>query len=156
LKINKKSIFILLITFLILTFLGFLREYVFEGINEFLGQLYYHYENPKIRKGLSIFEKFDYWELYYIKFVLTGLFASLYFLITYFSLKLIFTSKKTLLFTLVYFLGIFSFAFIFYLMAYLGTPEKFYMVSRRLAEFVQSPLALMILFPALLISEKKS
>lgn len=119
-----------------------------------MGQLYYQYENPKIRPGLGLFANFSYWELYYIKFGLTALFAALYFVATYFPLKFIFNTKKAFQFTSIYFLGIFSLAFGFYLLAYLGTPEKFYMVSRRLAEFVQSPLALMILFPALLISDK--
>lgn len=154
-QLKKSSLFYLVAGFVILTFLGFVREYVFEGINEYLGQLYYNYEKPTIRKGLEIFTYFSYWPLYYLKFALTFFFTVIYFFISYFFLKMIFVGHlKIGFFTAIFFSTVFSFSLAFYFFSFLGSPETFYNISRRLAEIVQSPMAFMLLFPAFLLMQK--
>ena len=144
----------LLVGFLSLITLGFLREYIFEGINAYLGALYYQHENPSARFGLGIIEHLDYWQLFYLKFPLTLITALLFFLISYLSLKKAFTSLPVFLYTSIFFGIVFLLSLTFYGLAYLMLPEKMYNVSRRLAEFIQSPLALMVLYPAFLILSK--
>lgn len=150
---HKSHLWVLLGFFCLIT-LGFLREYVFEGINAYLGQLYYKHEHPEARFGLGIIEHLDYWQLFYLKFPLTLITAFLFFGISYLSLKKAFSNLPVFQYTALFFGVVFGLSLTFYGLAFLTLPENMYNVSRRLAEFIQSPLALMVLYPAFLILSK--
>ena len=136
--------------------LGFFREFLFESIN---GQLYYLWKeetNPYLPKSLYFIENISYWNLYYTKFILILLFSILYLFGSLLLIKLFFKERLYRKFTLFFFGGIFLLtALIFALGFAFGAEHEAYGISRKLIEFIQSPLACFFLIPAFALYKKE-
>lgn len=136
--------------------LGFFREFLFESIN---GQLYYLWKeetNPYLPKSLYFIENISYWNLYYTKFILILLFSILYLFGSLLLIKLFFKERLYRKFTLFFFGGIFLLtALIFALGFPFGAEHEAYGISRKLIEFIQSPLACFFLIPAFALYKKE-
>lgn len=89
-----KSGFKYLIFIALFAILGFSREFLFVNINNQLYAIYYGHPNLHLPQSLSFLMKLDYSTMYYGKYVLTVLYFFLYFVTTYFAVKLICDTKK--------------------------------------------------------------
>jgi len=136
--------------------LGFFREFLFENIN---GQLYYLWKeesNPYLPKSLFFLDYISYWNLYYGKFILILLFSILYLYGSLVLVKLFFKERLYRKFTMFFFGGIFLLAaLIFALGIPFGAEHEAYGISRKLIEFIQSPLAGFFLIPAFALYKKE-
>ena len=136
--------------------LGFFREFLFESIN---GQLYYLWKeetNPYLPKSLYFLENISYWNLYYAKFILILLFSILYLFGSLLLIKLFFKERLYRKFTIFFFGGIFLLAALIFALGFpFGVKHEAYGISRKLIEFIQSPLACFFLIPAFALYKKE-
>ncbi len=97
----RKSLWIVL--FLLVFWLaGYLREWFFVSVNDLIFYKYHEQVNPRpLNSLLLLLNRLDYTTLYYGKYVLTFLFAGLFFGLQY-SLLYLIRSDKVLRKTLVY------------------------------------------------------
>lgn len=140
----------------LLTLLGFLREFVFENINFQIYKLWYGAEEYSLPPALSFFNSWEADSLYNLKFPLTLLAILLYFGIAHVTVRFYFKERKMLLLNLgahVLFCviggGFFAYGLIF------DQYDQGYHFSRIFLDFVQSPLLLMIVLPACKLLENK-
>lgn len=128
--------------------LGFYREFVFVNINEQLFALWYE-EESRASKWIPFIHSVDYYPLYYAKWVLTVLFAGLFYWVTGLILRLIFQKsfwKVLLAIYSVLFIGAGLALGIGYL---IDAFERSYIIARFLMGIAQSPLILMIMIPGI-------
>lgn len=78
----------------VFAFLGFSREFVFVNINNQLYKTYYKNNDILISKSLTFLSKYNYETLYYIKYPLTILYFTVYFIVSFYSVKIICDNKK--------------------------------------------------------------
>lgn len=132
--------------------LGFLREFLFESINTHLYYLWREQSNPYLPKSLSFLAYFDYWSLYYTKFMLILVFTVIYFFGSILVVKQYFSERIFTRFTFLFFAGIFILSALIFGLGYVfGAGHEAYGISRKLIEFIQSPLACFFLIPAFLL-----
>lgn len=74
--------------------LGFGREFVFVNINNQLFNLYYSRHDTPIPASLNWITGMSYADLYYFKYLLTLVCALLYFLCTFYAVKVLSGEKK--------------------------------------------------------------
>lgn len=145
----KRRISILLL-FLSLFALGFGREFVFERLNEVLGNKYAGYEIDYIYSFSRWLNQFDYWSLYYSKWILTVLASLFYLSISLLTLWLWYKNAKYLRIALYFFVGIYSLSVVLFGIGWLtGSIDQGYKFTRMTLEIVQSPLLVMFLIPSL-------
>jgi len=162
-KLSPSSILYLSILAILIIALGFLRLFLFENINYHLQFLYYHMERSYMAESLNFLRSFTYDELYEIKWALTILFSLTYLLFTCLVIKLLFRGRKYVLWTIYIFSAIIFISFAFYALGLLINYDlQFtdqsrigYRLARICMGVVQSPLPLMILIPAFMLSEKR-
>ncbi len=134
---------------LLLFFLGFFREFLFENINSHLYYLWKGENNPNLPSSLLFLQNFEYWTLYYAKFFLIAVFTGIYLLVSILLVSQFFREKAFRNITIAFFIGVFAFSGIIFSVGYLlGSGHEAYGISRKLIEFVQSPLACFFLIPA--------
>ena len=75
-------------------FLGFTKEFLFVNINNQLYKTYYKNNDILISKSLTFLSKYSYETLYYIKYPLTIIYFILYFMVSFYSVKIICDNKK--------------------------------------------------------------
>lgn len=135
---------------------GYLRDSIFKSMNALLRawDLDQDYYLPRF---LSFLENYEYNTIVNLKWVLTLLFSFLYLLFSVIAVKLIFDNRKYLKITFFTYIGIIIFSGLFILLGYIfnGTSEKMYEFARYLMGMAQSPVLLMILIPAFILSEKE-
>lgn len=147
-----KVSFRIVLSILVLLGLGFFRDYVFVNINYQLYKLYYADSETQLPYLLRMLEGFNYSQLYYFKYVLTGFFLLLYVLSTLWCLNSCLPQRSntklivSIFFTVTVFAGLLYFSG-----ALFGNAAKGYQAARALLGFLQSPLPFMFLFPALLL-----
>jgi len=130
----------------IILLLGFLREYLFANIN----WIFLTLTNGRKNAARNEFQFLMDWEISKIivlKWILTFLFSFLFFLITYFIVKIYF-QKKEFNHTVIYtFVGLFIISSILFTIGEIfGVYEILYSIIRTIMGMVQSFMPLMILF----------
>lgn len=127
--------------------LGFLRDFVFVYTNLILYNKL-HNESFPIANPISLMNSWDYYSVYYMKFVFTFICVVLYLFIGHRIISILFHNPLLnriyfAIFILVFFVSgiIFSFGLL------TNEAEKYYGLSRELLGFIQSPLPLMLLIP---------
>ena len=155
-KLSSLSILYLSILAILIIALGFLRLFFFENINLHLQFLYYDLERSYMAESLYFLRSFTYDELYEIKWALTILFSLIYLLFTCLVIKLLFHVRKYVLWTIYIFSAIIFISFVLYISGYIINQDAIgYRLARICMGVVQSPLPLMILIPAFMLSEKR-
>lgn len=135
-----------LVTALVL--LGALRDFIFVNINFQLDFLWRDLAASKTHSMFEFLNNFSYWEIYYAKFGLTGLFSLIYLVATLLVIRLMFTVKKYRKYTIYLFGGIFLISLLLFGGGYLfGNPHFGYDLARNFMGIIQSPIPAMILVP---------
>ena len=135
-----------------LILLGAFRDFVFVNINY---QLIYLLKDQAFSKAHSFFdflEGYDYWTIYYWKFIITGIFAVLYLFFTWSIVKVLFNNKSYQKYTVYLFGGVFVISLLLFGLGYLFGDGHFgYEIARQFMEVIQSPIAAMVLVPIFLL-----
>ncbi|MEQ9187365.1 MAG: hypothetical protein RLP15_06485 [Cryomorphaceae bacterium] len=130
--------------------LGFYREFIFVHINEQLFALWYD-EPSRASDMIPFLKSTDYYTLYYSKWALTVLFASLFYVSVGGVLKLIFQTTYWKELGIVY-AFLFGVAGIALGIGYLSNNiDDTYTVARFFMGIAQSPILLMLMIPAILL-----
>ncbi len=150
-----KALKIILII-LIYAVLGFSREYLFENINIKLFYLWRNETDPIMDEALPFLNQYSYWTLYWLKWVLTGIYTLLYLGAALLIIKLLF-KPGYYRYVLVSYAIVIAVALLTFLSGYLfQTVNSNYAITRQLMEWLQSPIMMFILIPAFLLAEKQS
>lgn len=145
---TKKYFFYTSLIFLFIV-LGFMRDFIFINLNYQMGKLYYKDYNFILPEPLYFLNNFTYQGLIYLKWILTGIFFILYFLVTVLSIKRIFNNKKYIKLSIgFYFILTVVAALVYLIGAVFFNSERAYNLSLFFTHMIQSPLVLMILIPA--------
>ena len=131
---------------------GFIRDFIFVRINWQLGYLN-SIGNEDSRFPLQEFlSSFSYDQLYIGKWILTGIFTILYFVMTCVLVHLIFNNRTHLRITLYSYGLLLLTAVISYGLGWaLGEVQKGYEFARIFMHLSQSPVIVMVLIPALML-----
>ena len=130
--------------------LGFLREFIFVHINAHLFALWY--EEPSEATDLIPFMKqMDYYPLYYSKWILTVVFAVLFYAATAGVLKVIFNRYFWRELGAIYIVLLVFAGFAMSIGALLNATDEAYTIARFLMGIAQSPLLLMVMIPGVLL-----
>ena len=156
---SKKSIrfaISILCIIILLVLLGYLRDSVFKSVNALL-RAWDNDQDYYLPSPLSFLENYEYDTLVNIKWLLTLIFSLIYFVIGIFSLRLVFGDNRYLGLLITAYLSVIvlSVMFIGTGMLFSGVSAKMYQFARYLMGMAQSPIILMILIPALKLSEKE-
>ena len=153
-KIKYRFYIALIITLLII---GFVRDYLFVNLN-YQASLAYYKQKPdyEISGFLAFIQNWSYTKLYYSKWILTFLFAFLYGLVAFLSVRFVFKSKLYNRVTLFIYIAIFVISLMAFGIGYVtNNYSKGYSIARQLMGWLQSPVVLMILMPALFLNNNE-
>jgi hypothetical protein len=151
-KTKNKIIAVVLI--LVLIALGFFREYLFVNINVVLYNKL-NGETYTVVPILSFFEGFSYNSVYACKWIFTGLFSLLFFLLQAELLKRIFAEKNIVKWLLYFYLVLILLAILAFGTGYIsGNLESGYRFSRMFMGILQSPVPLMFMIPVGILKRK--
>jgi hypothetical protein len=138
---------------LLFGFTGYLRERFFEHMNIIIHSVYFHEDayaeiHSQVPVLMKPFLTWSYPALYYSKYLFTLAWTAIFFLISYFTIKIITKNKKLLRFlfyayALLLGLAALSMAFGYFVNQRLNEDE--YTLSRWLLGVAQSPLICLIL-----------
>ncbi len=147
----------LLLLLAVLFFLGWLRDYFFLNMNDQLYKLYFSGYEFRLPVPLRWMERFPYKELYYLKYFITIVFSVLYFILTWFGLKVFFPKRKQLLKEMIIvYAGLGLIAAIPMIFALFGGSFRAaYGFSRMVIGIMHSPLIFMLSFPAMFLQGKE-
>jgi hypothetical protein len=149
----RKAVFLLLLIALFLT-CGFLRDFVFLAVNEQTRIAYYHSPDSFLPHSMKFLEPLSYSALYYLKWLLTLVFAMLFMGLTIAFVYLFFPNRTYLSWTLYVYGGVMALAGVFWLGGYLvHSSEKGYIISRFLMGLEEGPVMLMLLIPGFRLFE---
>lgn len=133
---------------------GFVREFVFLNINEQLAFLYYGHETSNMSWVLGFLGVLTYDQLYWFKWLLTPVFATVFCFETMLSLKQLFGDAHAKE-TLALFVGLLALsAVLFGGFWVFGDIVGGYTQARFLMGLAQSPFPLMLLIPAILLKKR--
>jgi hypothetical protein len=150
----KTAIFVIILLFLVVG-TGFLRDYLFKSVNALLKAWDYD-QDYYLPAPLSFLENYEYNTLVNLKWLMTLIFSIIYLFISIFSLKLIFHDHRYRRLCIYTYAAIILLSGLFIGWGMIaGKPEKMYEFARYLMGMAQSPIVLMILIPALKLSEKE-
>ena len=150
-KLSSKILLALLA--IVIVYCGFFREYVFQNLNAWIGEMYYKENVYQLPENLYVFKRFTYDELYTLKWILTLTCMVIYMGLTLTVIKIIYRDRKYLVITVGTFFALFIIAGICYVAGNLLNNYYYgYTLSRIFMGMVQSPLVLMILVPAFQLS----
>jgi hypothetical protein len=126
--------------------MSFVREYVFEGINDRLFRLFNSQPEYPIYSALTLIAPLSYYPLYYFKYFLILLFTLIFFLLTRNLLRAWFDSDSYNKLCLGFFTGVLALCtLLFGIGIATGYGHQGYSVARHLIELIQSPLAAFML-----------
>jgi hypothetical protein len=144
----RKTVLLILLILLFLA-CGFFRDYVFLNVNEAMRLSYYHVSDSTVSPGMKFMESYTYPQMYYIKWALTFFFSLLFMLLTMAFVRLFYTERKYIIWTLYAYLSLVLIAALFWAGGYLANhSDKGYIISRFLMGMAQSPVVLMVLIPS--------
>ena len=135
--------------------LGFTREYWFESINIKLFFLWRDESDPIMDESLAFLNQYGYWTLYWLKWILTGLFSAFYFLTGLAIVKLFFSDKYLKFVVFAYLLVLGLSILIFGIGCLTGTVNSNYNITRQLMDWLQSPVKMIVLIPGFLLHQKQ-
>jgi hypothetical protein len=140
----------------LLVFFGYLRDYLFKSVNALLKAWDYD-RDYYLPAPLSFLENYDYNTLVNLKWLMTLIFSLIYLVLCVASLRIVFKSHRYLRLAIFTYVAIIILSGLFILagMVFSGSSEKMYEFARYIMGMAQSPLILMILIPALKLSEKE-
>jgi len=149
-----KKVSLLFLVLFIFAFIGFSRDFLFKNTNTHLGAKLYEMEYST-HNFMDVLQNFSYWTIYSLKWIMTILFAAIYYFIQRFVLiktvKANFV-KKWLNFMYLFLLILSALAlgigWVF------GDIERGYTFSRIFMGILQSPLPIMFLLPVAFASIK--
>ena len=135
-----------------LVLIGAFRDFLFVNINFQLHYMWANLTTNKTHSFFSFLNDYTYWEIYYAKFALTGIFALIYLALTLLLLKLIFNQRRYAKITIILFAVMIGISLIFFGGGYLfGDPHTGYDLARHFMGIVQSPMPAMVLIPFFLL-----
>lgn len=141
----------ILLIVLVLLFLGFLKEYVFVGINMVLFSKYYSApveDGEPIRPAFMFLTAFSYNTIYTLKWLITPAFIGLFWFLQKKLLTIIFAEKKTSYWLGVMYLSLLLLAGISFFTGWaIGYIHEGYRFSRIFVGLAESPVPGMILIP---------
>lgn len=151
----KRISFLTIIAFFLLS-LGYYRDFVFIDINARLKALDHNIAYT-LSPSLQFLENYTYNTLLNFKWLLTLLFSAAYLALTILTIQLIFKNKKHNHIILIVYAGLtlISMLFIGTGLLFEKTSGTMYEIARYLMGMAQSPIILMILIPAIKLSEKE-
>lgn len=131
--------------------LGFLKEYIFVGMN---AQLYNKFYNPEekykniITPPFTLLDGLSYWTVYTIKWCITPLFLFLFWFLQKKLLAILFTEKKSVRWLGVMYLSLLLLAGISFFTGWVaGYIHEGYRFSRIFVGLAESPVPCMVLIP---------
>ena len=152
-KISKKIFIVVFVSVLIA--LSFFREFVFVNINAHMWYLFYENDKSHLANTLSFLTPLSYFQLYWLKWFITILFSGVFLFLSCIIIKLIFTEKKFIHWTIYSYLSIIIISAISYFIGILfNNSEKGYLAARFFMGMLQSPFLLMILIPAFYLEKR--
>ena len=129
--------------------LGFFRDYFLKNYNMYLYQLYYKDMSYPVAPEFGFLKNFSYMQLYYTKYFLAAAFALLYFSICLLVIHVEFKKPLFLWISFYFHLAVSLIVLFFYIYGtWMQGGERISEVSRSFLALLQSPLFLMLLFPA--------
>jgi len=149
-----KKVLFFITTLVLFGFIGYLRDFIFKNTNIHLEAKYLEvdYSTENI---MDVLKNFSYWTIYILKWVLTVLFAFLYYITQRFILQKVVKAnfvKKWLNFMYLFLLILSALAlgigWVF------GDIERGYTFSRIFMGILQSPLPIMFLLPVAIANLK--
>lgn len=145
--------FSLVLALVIMALAGFLREFIFTRINEYLFALWYDEPSYAIQ-SLPILSHFNYETLYWTKWGLTLIFTLFFFGLTTLVLGYIFNKSywKETAFIYLILLMVAGGAMIFGFL--INDLHKVYPFARFIMGIAQSPILLMILIPGIWLKQQ--
>ena len=151
---RKKKIYLFFISISLIG-LGFYRDFLFKSINALLKAWDFDIDY-EMSFGLRFFENYEYESIVHIKWGLTILFTIIYFLLSYFAIKLVFLNKRYNRITVTSYFILVVISALLTLLGFLlpGIAGKTYLISRYLMGIAQSPIVLMILIPAFIFVKR--
>jgi quinol-cytochrome oxidoreductase complex cytochrome b subunit len=150
-----KKTFLLFTLFSLSLIVGFVRENTFVTINYRLGDLYRNDFRIELPNWLKFLEPLNYSELYYFKWFLTVLFASVFLLLSVKIVNTFFESSKYQKITIVIFTSIFIISFLgFAVGLMIRNINKGYTFSRFFMGLLQSPFIIIFIISALKLLER--
>lgn len=138
-------------------FLGFTKEFLFVNINNQLYKTYYKNNDILISKSLTFLSKYSYETLYYIKYPLTIIYFIFYFMVSFYSVKIICDNKKITIWIVYIYSLLFILSSITMLYNYIINNQlsgEEYTFSRWLMGIAESPLVAFFVISASALSSK--
>ena len=138
-------------------FLGFTKEFLFVNINNQLYKTYYKNNDIFISKSLNFLSKYSYETLYYIKYPLTIIYFIVYFMVSFYSVKIICDNKKITIWIVYIYSLLFILSSITMLYNYIINNQlsgEEYTFSRWLMGIAESPLVAFFVISASALSSK--
>ena len=152
---KKPSPIFYLAVILLLIVLGFFRDYFVKNYNMYLYQVYYKDMSYYVAPEFSFLQHFSYLQLYYGKFLLAAAFCLIYFLIALLVIHTEFRNRKFIQISVYFHLAVVVTILIFYFYGtWMKGGERVEEVSRAFLALLQSPLLLMVLYPAFKLNAK--
>ncbi len=142
-----RKISLLLLVLFIFAFVGFSRDFLFKNTNTHLGAKLYEMDYST-HNFMDVLQNFSYWTIYTLKWIMTILFAALYYLIQ--RIVLVKTVKANFVKKWLNFMYLFLLllsALALGIGWVFGDIERGYTFSRIFMGILQSPLPIMFLMP---------
>ena len=146
----------LLITALVI--LGFTREFFFLHLNEQARVTYHKATDSHVAESMQWLGNFTYSQLYYGKWLMTGLFTILFALLTWLIMKVVYPSIPAIRIVFIAYATLLAAAFICTLTGWMfeSASEHTYTFSRFIMGIAQSPIPAAVLIPAWRLSARPS
>lgn len=140
---------------LLYVLLGFSREYLFESINIKLYYLWHQEYDTIMEEALAFMNDWDYWTLYWLKWILTGVFSLLYLGVGLLIIKFFFPVKhyRSVIFSYALVVGLS--ALVFALGYVFDSVHSNYAISRQLMDWLQSPVIMLFLVPGIYFMDRR-
>lgn len=159
-KSKTKNILFYSIIAAVIISLGYLRDFIFTHLNDQVSVAYYKefhntsYPYP-LPASLSFLDSMSYSSLNMLKWVFSGVFALLYFVVTATAIKRMYPQAgHTFMITAGTFALLILLAGIFYLYGMIsGNWKSAYPLSLTFSHLAQSPVVLMVLIPAFRLAQ---
>jgi hypothetical protein len=154
--VKRRRNFLLFLIFVLILATGYIRDYVFKSINALMKAWDFDMEYI-MPPALRFFENMEYETIEQSKWILTLFFTLVYLAITMLTLKIIFPQRSW------FRISAYTYGAIILISALLmgigfvapSQAESMYGFSRYLMGLAQSPIVLMVLIPALKLSQQE-
>jgi hypothetical protein len=151
---TKKSMFLVLIVLLIIVG-GFLKDFIFININTHLFFVKRELQDMRSHTFFNFLNNFSFKQVYYMKYVLTAFFLSIYYILSLLTLKIL-NKNELVKFLKIIYVSIIAISLLFFIGGFIfGDSEKGYSISRSFIGPLESPLPLIFLLLAAAINNNQ-